>query len=179
MRSLQHGLGKRIPLFFTFNAGGSFGFSPVFDFNNNPVTAPVTENPFLASPAAAPIGNTLDSFTSSVNNPTAYSFYNSGVSLDDSAKSFWAASGALSFEADGKLFSEGSLNVYKVIEDRNIETEKRTAELNAKQQEANAKNIELILTFLKQLFEGIGSMVGGAVPTGMAAAPSTNNAAAT
>jgi hypothetical protein len=172
MRSLQHDLGKRSPLFFTFNAGGGFGFSPVFSgFNNNPVTAPVTENPSPSpsptSPAAAPIDNTAAFFTSSVNNPTAYSFYNSGVSLDDSAKSLWAASGAFSIEADGKLFSEGSLNPYTKNNEEGDKIRAEVIKLNAKQQEANAKNIQSLFEMFTKLiqvgakaFSGSGTAAG-------------------
>jgi hypothetical protein len=142
MRSLQHGLGKRNPLF-DVNAGVSFNPSPytAIDFNKTPVTAPITGNPFLTSSVAAPIDNKpADLFTSSVNNPnTAYSFDNSVSSLkSDSANSSWAAFGAepLSFGADGNIKFDSSdkpLNVYEEANKQNAETEKRIAELNAKQ----------------------------------------------
>jgi hypothetical protein len=79
MRSLQHGLGKRNPLFADFNAGVNFSFSPtVIDFNKTSVTAPVTENPFVTAPAVTgkPFAP-ADSFTSLVNNPNTAN----GVSL--------------------------------------------------------------------------------------------------
>ena len=155
MRSLQHGLGKRSPLFFNFNAGVSFNKTPF----TAPITEPITENPFLTSSVAVPIDNTpADLFTSSVNNPnTAYSFDNS-VSLkpwtaDDSANA-WAGLGA--FGTDGNIkfnSSDKPLNVYEEANKQNAETEKRTAELNAKQQEANAKNTEKLLAMFTQLIQ--------------------------
>jgi hypothetical protein len=162
MRSLQHDLGKRSPLFFDFNAGVSFNPSAytALDFNKTPVTAPIT----LTSSAAAPIDNTPAAFfTSSVNNPnTAYSFDNN-VSLkpwtaDDSANSSWAAFGAepLSFGTDGNIKFDSSdkpLNVYEEANKQNAETEKRIAELNAKQQEANAKNTQSLLAMFAQLIQ--------------------------
>jgi hypothetical protein len=130
------------------------------DFNKTPVTAPIT----LTSSAAAPIDNTPAAFfTSSINNPnTAYSFDNN-VSLkpwtaDDSANSSWAAFGAepLSFGADGNIKFDSSdkpLNVYEEANKQNAETEKRIAELNAKQQEANAKNTQSLLAMFAQLIQ--------------------------
>lgn len=137
------------------------------DFNKTPVTAPITEpiteNPFLTSSVAVPIDNTPAAFfTSSVNNPnTAYSFDNN-VSLkpwtaDDSANSSWAAFGAepLSFGTDGniKFDLSDTSNVYKEANKQNAETEKRIAELNAKQQEANAKNTQSLLAMFAQLIQ--------------------------
>ena len=160
MRSLQYDLGKRNPLFFNFNAGVSLN-NPIdytaLDFKT-PVTAPITPT----SSAAAPIDKT-DLFTSSVNNPnTAYSFDNN-VSLkpwtaDDSANSSWAAFGAepLSFGTDGNIkfySSDKPLNVYEEANKQNAETEKRIAELNAKQQEANAKNTQSLLAMFAQLIQ--------------------------
>ncbi|MFM7457286.1 MAG: hypothetical protein ACKO3R_01300 [bacterium] len=169
MRSLEHDLGKRSPLFLEFNAGVSFNprAYTAFDFNKTPVP----ENLVLASPAAAP-GNTPGNtpgnppeafFTSSVNNPnTAYSFYNN-VSLKpwtpaDSANA-WAGLGAepLSFGTDGNIKFDSSsdkpLNVYEEANRQNAETEEQIAESNAKRQEANAKNTEKLLLMLGQLFQ--------------------------
>jgi hypothetical protein len=181
MRSLQHGLGKRNLLLINFDPGAScnLGAYKAFD-NKTPVTAPITENPFLASPAAAPIGNTLDSFTSSViNNPnTAYPFGN----WDDSANA-WATSGAFTGKTlicgtDGNILGKPK-SVYDQVGERNaIEAAaaKEAAAKNAKLQEGDMQN------WLQALFKILqvigGSMAGGAVPPGMAAAPSTNNAAA-
>jgi hypothetical protein len=154
MRSLQYDLGKRSPLFFSFTGGVNLsGFSPtVF---SNPATAPVTENPSPTLPAAAPIGTSPAAFfTSSVNNPTASPFDNS-VSFQpwtaDSANSANLAWGALG--ADGNFDFSGKTNPYLEANKQNIETEKRTAELNAKQQEANAENIQSLLAMFGQLIE--------------------------
>ncbi|MEB3315466.1 MAG: hypothetical protein VKK32_04575 [Candidatus Melainabacteria bacterium] len=185
MRSLQHGLGKRNPLFFTFNAGVNFNPSAYMAFDNE---TSVTGNPFAASPAASPIdNNTPAAYFTGNNLNTAYSFDSSVSSLkpwtpNDSANA-WAGFGAepaepWSFGTDGNIkFNSDNLNVYEEANKRNEKTAKQIAEINAKEQEANAKNIQLILAFLQQLFAGIASVVAG-VPTGMAAAPSTNNAAA-
>jgi hypothetical protein len=163
MRSLQQGLGKRSPLFFDVNAGVSFNPSPYTAINKTPVT----ENPVLTSSAAAPIDNKpADFFTSSVNNPnTAYSFDNN-VSLkpwtaDDSANA-WAGLGAfgtdgntsLRFGTDGNIdFSGKPLNVYEEANKQNAETEKRIAELNAKQQEANAEKWEKLFAMFTELIQ--------------------------
>jgi hypothetical protein len=167
MRLLKHGLGKRSPLFF---AGVSFNpRSPytAIDFNKTPVTAPIT----LTSSAAAPIDK-ADFFTSSVdksntvnNSNTAYSLYNS-VSLkpwtaDDSANSFWADHGAeepLRFGFDGNIKQElpetfNSSDVYKKTEEQNRKTEDKILELNAKQQEANAKNTQSMLAMFAQIIQ--------------------------
>jgi hypothetical protein len=186
MRSLQHGLGKRNLLLINFDPGASFNLGAYEAFDNK---TSVTENPFVASPAAAPIGNTLDSFTSSViKNPnTAYSFGNnvSPKPWDNSANA-WATSGAFTDKTlicgtDGNFdFSRKSLNVYDQVSERNaIEAAaaKEAAAKNAKLQEGDMPNW---LQELFKIFQVIGgSMAGGAVPPGMAAAPSTNNAAAT
>jgi hypothetical protein len=181
MRSLQHDLGKRSPLFFDFNAGVSFNPSAytALDFNKIPVTEPIT----LTSSAAAPIDNTPAAFfTSSVNNPnTAYSFDNN-VSLkpwtaDDSANSSWAGLGAfgtdgntsLSFGTDGniKFDLSDTSNVYKEANKQNAETEKRIAELNAKQQEANAKNTQSLLAMFAQLIQ-MGAKMAASSDSGAA-----------
>ena len=183
MRSLQHGLGKRNLLLINFDPGASFNLGDYKAFHKK---TPVTDNPFVASPAAAPIGNTLDPFTSSViNNPnTAYSFGNN-VSLkpcDDSANA-WATSGAFTDKTlicgtDGNILGKPK-SVYDQVGERNaIEAAaaKEAAAKNAKLQEGDMQNW---LQALFKIFQVIGgSMAGGAVPPGMAAAPSTNNAAA-
>jgi hypothetical protein len=155
MRSLQHGLGKRSPLFVNFNAGVSFNPSAytALDFNKTSVTAPIT----LTSSAAAPIGTSPAAFfTSSGDDPnTAYSFYSSlnkpwtpGSANSASAKLAWGALGA-----DGNFDFSGKTNPYLEANKQNIETEKRTAELNAKQQEANANNIQSLLAMFAQLIQ--------------------------
>jgi hypothetical protein len=160
MRSLQYDLGKRSPLFFSFTGGVNLsGFSPTV-FASNPATAPVT----LTSSAAAPIDNTPAAFfTSSVNNPTAYSFDNS-VSLQpwtaDSANSANLAWGALgadgntswSFGADGNILGKPK-SVYDQVSEQNAETEKRIAKLNAEQQKANTENIQSLLAMFAQLIQ--------------------------
>lgn len=167
MRLLKHGLGKRSPLFFNFNAGVSLNPSAYTAFNKPPVTAPIT----LPSPAVAPIDKT-DLFTSSVdksntvnNSNTAYSLYN-GVSFkplrpDDFANSFWADHGAkepLTFGFDGNIKQElpetfNSSDVYKKTEEQNRKTEDKILELNAKQQEANAKMWEKVIAMIPQLIQ--------------------------
>jgi hypothetical protein len=184
MRSLQHGLGKRSPLFFSFTGGVNFNPSAytALDFNKTSVTAPIT----LTSSAAAPIDNTPAAFfTSSVNNPnTAYSFGNnvSPKPWDDSANA-WATSGAFTGKTlicgtDGNILGKPK-SVYDQVSERNaIEAAaaKEAAAKNAKLQEGDMQNW---LQALFKIFQVIGgSMAGGAVPPGMAAAPSTNNAAA-
>jgi hypothetical protein len=169
MRSLQHGLGKRNLLLINFDPGASFNLGAYKAFDNK---TPVTENPFVASPAAAPIGNTLDSFTSSVINPnTAYSFGNN-VSLkpwDDSANA-WATSGAFStdgsswsFDADGRLdFSGEPLNVYERANEENLQLGKLAMENDVKIKQMNAENTKGILAFLAQLLPMIGKALAGA-----------------
>jgi hypothetical protein len=161
MRSLQYDLGKRSPLFFDFNAGVSFNPSAytALDFNKTPVTAPITENPFLTSSAVAPIYNTpaADLFTTFGNSVISPNSWTSA----DSANA-WAGLGAfgtdantsLSFGADGNLDLSGKpLNVYDRAREQNIEAEKRTAELNAKQQVANAENTEKLLAMFTRLIQ--------------------------
>lgn len=171
MRLLKHGLGKRSPLFFNFNAGVSFN-NPI-DFKT-PVTAPIT----LTSSAAAPIDNTPAAFfTSSVNNPnTAYSLYN-GVSLkplspDDFANSFWADHGAkepLTFGFDGNIKQElpetfNSSDVYKKTEEQNRKTEEDFRKLKLEEQKANAEKwgklfemLSKIAQLVPKAFSGIGT----------------------
>jgi hypothetical protein len=134
MRSLQQGLGKRNLLLINFDPGASLnlGAYKAFDFNNTPVTALITENPFLTSSVDVPIDNKpADLFTSSVNNPnTAYSFDNN-VSLkpwtaDDSANA-WAGLGA--FGTNGNIdFSGKPLNVYEKNNKEGVEITKLVIE---------------------------------------------------
>ena len=149
----------------------------------------VTGNPFVASPAAAPIGNNTPAAYFTGNNlNTAYSFDSSVSSLKpwtpgsaNSANLAWEAftdNTSLSFGTDGNFdFSGKPLNVYEKAEEENRKTEEAFRKLKLEEQKANAKNTELILKFLQQLLQRIGSVAGG-VPPSMAAAPSTNNAAA-
>ncbi|NBV99057.1 MAG: hypothetical protein EBR67_06040 [Proteobacteria bacterium] len=139
-------------------------FNPIdytaLDFNKTPVTASITKNA-SSSLGITPADRAEDVF-SSVNPYTAYSFNNS-VSLkswtaDDSANA-WAGLGAeepLRFGVDGNIkfnLSEKPLNVYEEANKQNAETEKRIAELNAKQQEANAKNIQSMLAMFAQIIQ--------------------------
>jgi hypothetical protein len=176
MRLLKHGLGKRSPLFFNFNAGVSFN-NPI-DFKT-PVTAPITENASSSpspSPGITPADRVEDVF-SSVDPDTVYSVTNSVSSLkpwtpDDSANA-WAGLGAfgtdgntsLSFGTDGNIdFSGKPSNVYEKTEEQNRKTEEAFRKLKEEEQKANAKMWEEIIKTLGKIaqlvpkeFSGIGT----------------------
>ncbi|MBU6197618.1 MAG: hypothetical protein KGO93_08660 [Cyanobacteria bacterium REEB446] len=132
-------------------------------FNKPPVTAPITENPFLTSSAAI---DKTDLFTSSVDKSnTAHSLYN-GVSLkplrpDDFANSFWADHGAkepLTFGFDGNIKQElpetfNSSDVYKKTEEQNRKTEDKILEVNAERQKANAEKWGKLFEMFTQLIQ--------------------------
>jgi hypothetical protein len=166
MRSLQHGLGKRSPLFFDFNAGVSFNPSAytALDFNKTPVTAPIT----LTSSAAAPIDNTPAAFfTSSVNNPTAYPFDNS-VSLQpwtaDSANSAnldWVVSGAtsLNFGTDDNTLGKPE-SVYDRARKQGEKAEEDLRRIQGEAAKAEAQKWAGLFEFLNKIFSTMAGAMG-------------------
>jgi|694.fasta_scaffold00007_56 hypothetical protein len=175
MRSLQHGLGKRSPLFFDFNAGVSFNPSAytALDFNKTPVTAPIT----LTSSAAAPVDTPAAYFTSSVNNPTASPFDNS-VSFQpwtaDSANSANLAWGT--FGADGNFDFSGKTNPYWEANKQSEKAEEDLRRIQGEEAKAEAQKWAGLFEFLNKIFSTMAGVmgtpsIGGTATTAPAPAP--------
>ncbi len=178
MRSLQYGLGKRSPLFFDFNAGLDFGFTPTFGSNKTPVTFTENPSPSPTSPAAAPIGTSPAAvFTSSVNNPTAYPFDNS-VSLQpwtaDSANSAnlaWFGSGAksLNFGTDDNILGKPE-SVYDRARKQGEEAERDLRRIQGEEAKAEAQKWAGLFGFLNKIFGMMAGAMGSPSIGGTAAA---------
>jgi hypothetical protein len=162
MRSLQHGLGKRSPLFFSFTGGVNLsGFSPtVFDFNKTPVAPPTT----LTSSAAAPINTPAAFFTTGDDPNTAYSFDNS-VSLQpltaDSANLAWVGSGAksLNFGTDDNILGKPE-SVYDRARKQGEKAEEDLRRIQGEAAKAEAQKWTGLFEFLNKIFSTMAGAMG-------------------
>jgi len=145
MRSLQHDLGKRSPLFIYFDPSNRIDYT----FNKTP-GVPIIHNSSAATPADSP--PEVDLFTGSYNADPADPY------------SAWIDSGAAPLSFDGSTLSD-SPNVYEITEAGNRRTEQDLRNLQLKQPAAGAGQLELVLATLLKIFSSLGANgAGGTKP---------------